>query len=114
MITLIILYKLGDAFAGALSTTFLIRGLGFNAGDVGLVNKTFGLLATIIGALYGGVLMQRLTLFRALMWFGIFQTVSNLAYWLLSITPAHLWSMASAVFIENLCGGWALLHSSLC
>lgn len=105
MITLIILYKLGDAFAGALSTTFLIRGLGFNAGDVGLVNKTFGLLATIIGALYGGVLMQRLTLFRALMWFGIFQTVSNLAYWLLSITPAHLWSMASAVFIENLCGG---------
>ncbi len=105
MITLIILYKLGDAFAGALTTTFLIRGLGFNAGDVGLVNKTLGLLATIIGALYGGVLMQKLSLFRALMWFGILQTFSNLAYWLLTITQVHLWSMASAVFIENLCGG---------
>jgi PAT family beta-lactamase induction signal transducer AmpG len=105
LITLIILYKLGDAFAASLTTTFLIRGVGFSAGDVGLVNKTLGLLATIIGALYGGVLMQRLSLFRALMLFGILQAVSNAAYWLLAITPPHLWSMASAVFIENLCGG---------
>ncbi len=105
LITLIVLYKLGDAFAASLSTTFLIRGVGFSAGDVGLVNKTLGLLATIIGALWGGVLMQRLSLFRALMIFGLLQAVSNFAWWLLAITPAHLWSMASAVFIENLCGG---------
>jgi MFS transporter, PAT family, beta-lactamase induction signal transducer AmpG len=51
------------------------------------------------------VLMQRLSLFRALMIFGILQAVSNFAYWLLAVTPPHLWSMASAVFIENLCGG---------
>lgn len=83
LITLIILYKLGDAFAASLTTTFLIRGVGFNAGDVGLVNKTLGLLATIIGALYGGVLMQRLSLFRALMIFGLLQAVSTLVtgYW---------------------------------
>lgn len=105
LITLIILYKLGDAFAASLTTTFLIRGVGFNPGDVGLVNKTLGLLATIIGALYGGVLMQRLSLFRALMIFGLLQAVSNFAYWLLAVTPPHLWSMAGAVFIENLCGG---------
>lgn len=105
LITLIVLYKLGDAFAASLTTTFLIRGLGFNAGDVGLVNKTLGLLATIIGALYGGALMQRLSLFRALLIFGILQAVSNFAYWLLAVTPHHLWSMASAVFVENLCGG---------
>lgn len=105
LITLIVLYKLGDAFAASLTTTFLIRGVGFSAGDVGLVNKTLGLLATIIGALYGGVLMQRLTLFRALLIFGVLQAISNLAYWLLTITPPHLWSMAGAVFIENLCGG---------
>ncbi len=105
LITLIILYKLGDAFAASLTTTFLIRGVGFNPGDVGLVNKTLGLLATIIGALYGGMLMQRLSLFRALMIFGLLQAVSNFGYWLLAVTDKHLWSMASAVFIENLCGG---------
>ena len=105
LITLIVLYKLGDAFAASLTTTFLIRGVGFDAGDVGLVNKTLGLLATIIGALYGGVLMQRLSLFRALMLFGVLQAVSNFGYWLLAVTDKHLWSMASAVFVENLCGG---------
>ena len=47
-------YKLGDAFAGALSTTFLIRGAGFSAAEVGAVNKMLGLAATILGALAGG------------------------------------------------------------
>ncbi|MCV5641010.1 muropeptide MFS transporter AmpG, partial [Escherichia coli] len=30
---------------------------------------------------------------------------SNAGYWLLSITDKHLYSMATAVFFENLCGG---------
>ncbi len=105
ILLLIVLYKLGDAFAVSLSTPFLIRGVGFNPGDVGLVNKTLGLFATIIGALYGGVLMQRWTLFRSLMLFGLLQAVSNAGYWLLAITDKHLFTMACAVFLENLCGG---------
>ncbi|XNM64097.1 hypothetical protein ACLK2H_02545 [Escherichia coli] len=75
ILLLIVMYKLGDAFAMSLTTTFLIRGVGFDAGQVGMVNKTLGLFATILGALYGGVLMQRLTLFRALLIFGILQGV---------------------------------------
>ncbi|WP_113627178.1 muropeptide MFS transporter AmpG [Pectobacterium peruviense] len=105
ILLLIVLYKLGDAFAISLTTTFLIRGVGFNAGDVGLVNKTLGLFATIVGAIYGGLLMQRLSLFRALMLFGLLQAVSNAGYWLLAITDKSLFTMASAVFLENLCGG---------
>lgn len=105
ILLLIVLYKLGDAFAISLTTTFLIRGVGFNAGDVGLVNKTLGLFATIVGAIYGGLLMQRLSLFRALMFFGILQAVSNAGYWLLAITAKSLFTMATAVFLENLCGG---------
>lgn len=64
-----------------------------------------GLFATIVGALYGGVLMQRLTLFRALLIFGLLQGASNAGYWILSVTDKHLYSMAAAVFFENLCGG---------
>lgn len=105
ILLLIVLYKLGDAFAMSLTTTFLIRGVGFDAGEVGVVNKTLGLLATIVGALYGGILMQRLSLFRALLIFGILQGASNAGYWLLSITDKHLYSMGAAVFFENLCGG---------
>ncbi len=105
ILLLIVMYKLGDAFAMSLTTTFLIRGVGFDAGEVGVVNKTLGLFATILGALYGGVLMQRLSLFRALLIFGILQGISNAGYWVLSVTDKHMFSMGAAVFFENLCGG---------
>lgn len=105
ILLLIVMYKMGDAFAGSLSTTFLIRGVGFDAGEVGLVNKTLGLFATIVGVLFGGVLMQRMSLFRALMLFGILQAISNIGYWLLAVTDKNIITMGSTIFLENLCGG---------
>ncbi|MEO6959544.1 MAG: muropeptide transporter [Burkholderiaceae bacterium] len=105
ILLLIVLYKLGDAFAGALSTTFLLRGVGFSVSEVGTVNKVFGLVATIIGALAGGSLMARLGLYRSLMLFGVFQAISNFGYWVLAVTPHHLYSMTIVVAVENLCGG---------
>lgn len=105
VLLLIVLYKLGDAFAGALSTTFLIRGAGFTPTEVGTVNKVLGLAATIIGALAGGSLMSRWGLYRSLMAFGLLQAVSNLAYWLIAVSPKNIWLMATGVGIENLCGG---------
>lgn len=105
ILMLIVLYKLGDAFAMSLTTTFLIRGVGFDPSDVGMVNKSLGLFATILGALLGGALMQRLSLFRALLLFGLLQAVSNAGYWLLAISAKSIYTMAAAVFFENLCGG---------
>jgi len=105
VLALIVLYKLGDAFAGALSTTFLIRGAGFTPTEVGTVNKLLGLAATIVGALAGGSLMARLGLYRALMAFGLLQAVSNLGYWLIAVAPKSVALMALAVGVENLCGG---------
>jgi len=105
ILLLIVLYKLGDAFAGALSTTFLLRGAGFTGTEVGAVNKVFGLTATIFGALAGGTLMARMGLYRSLMVFGLLQAVSNFGYWVLAVTPPHLYSMAGVIVLENLCGG---------
>jgi PAT family beta-lactamase induction signal transducer AmpG len=105
ILLLIVLYKLGDAFAGALSTTFLLRGAGFSPTEVGTVNKVLGLVATIVGALAGGSIMARLGLYRSLMLFGLLQAVSNLGYWLLAVSPHSVALMAAAVGFENLCGG---------
>lgn len=105
ILVLIVLYKLGDAFAGALSTTFLIRGAGFSVSEVGTINKIFGLAATIVGALIGGALMDRLGLYRSLLLFGLLQAVSNLGYWYLSISASNLFWMGAVVALENLCGG---------
>ena len=105
LLALIVLYKLGDAFAGALSTTFLIRGVGFSQTEVGSVNKVLGLIATLVGALIGGLWLAKHPLYRSLMLFGILQAVSNFGYWLLAVLPKNFWLMAGAVGLENLCGG---------
>src|SRR6185295_3168886 len=54
LLLLVVLYKLGDAFAGNLTTAFLLRGPGFSATEVGAISKGFGLAATIAGALAVG------------------------------------------------------------
>ena len=105
LLVLIILYKLGDAFAGALTTSFLLRGVGFSQTEVGAINKGLGLVATLVGALVGGAWLSRRSLYDALMIFGVLQAISNLGYWALAVLPKSYPLMAAAVGIENLCGG---------
>ncbi|WP_174874788.1 AmpG family muropeptide MFS transporter [Vogesella oryzae] len=90
-LALIILYKLGDAFAGALTTTFLLKGMGFAQAEIGVVNKVIGIWLTIVGALAGGALMLRLGLYRALMGFGVLQLLSNLGFWLVAVSGKGAW-----------------------
>lgn len=105
LLLLIVLYKLADAYAGSLTTAFLIRGVGFSATDVGTVNKVFGLIATIVGAMLGGALMVRLGLFRSLLGFGILQGISNLAYMVLAWTGKSYGMLIFAVGFENFTSG---------
>ena len=105
MLALIVLYKLGDAFAGSLTTSFLIRGVGFGVGEVGTINKGMGLGATIVGALFGGALMARLGLFRALFLFGVLQAVSNLSFMVLAMVGKSYAMLVFTIAFENLAGG---------
>ena len=105
LLGLIILYKMGDAFAGSLTTTFLIRGVNFSVGEVGAINKGMGLASTIIGALFGGVLMARLRLFKSLLIFGIFQAISNLSFMILALVGKNYPLMIFTIAFENLAGG---------
>ncbi|MDZ4211361.1 MAG: MFS transporter [Methylotenera sp.] len=88
---LIILYKLGDAFAGSLFTPFLLKGMLFTQIEVGIVNKIIGIWLTIIGAFLAGLLMMRFTLFQALMSFGVLQLLSNFGFYALAILGKGAW-----------------------
>ena len=82
----IVLYKLGDAFAGSLMTAFLLKSMAYTSAEVGVVNKVLGLWLTIGGALLGGALMLKLGLWRSLMLFGVLQLLSNLGFWWLAVS----------------------------
>ena len=104
ILALVVFYKFGDAFAGTLTTAFLIRGAGFTATDVGIINNGAGLIATIIGGLFGGLLMIKLGLFRALLIFGALQAVTNLGYTWLALSPDY-WLMVVVISVEQFAGG---------
>ena len=105
LLVLIFLYKLGDAFAGGLTTNFLLDALGFTLTDVGTIYKGLGLVASIAGALYGGGMMVRLGLYRALMLFAWLQAFTNLGFALLAMTGKSYVAMVVVVGLENLAGG---------
>ena len=88
---LIVLYKLGDAFAGSLTTAFLLKGLAFSQAEVGIANKIIGIWLTIFGAIVGGALMLRLRLYRALLLFGILQLASNFGFYLIAVLGKGAW-----------------------
>ena len=96
-----VLYKLGDNMATALSTPFYLD-LGFSKTEIGLVAKNAALWPAIFGGLLGGVLMIRLGINRALWLFGAVQMASILGYaWLASMGPI-LWILAAVIGFEYL------------
>lgn len=105
LLILIVLYKLGDAYAGTLTTPFLIRGIGFSVGEVGTINKGLGFASLIVGAIFGGTLMVRLKLFRSLLIFGILQAISNLSFMVLAWFGKNYTLLIFTVAFENFAGG---------
>ena len=115
----IVLYKLGDAFAGSLMTPFLLQAMQFSTAEIGVVNKVIGLWLTIAGALLGGALMLRLGLWRALLLFGVLQMLSNLGFWWLAVNgrgvlpgltiPAFDWGFVKLVHATPVDGGLLLV-----
>lgn len=104
MLVFIMVYKLGDAVAGAMTTPFLLD-IGFSRSDVGTVNKAFGLLSTIIGTLAGGTVVARIGINRSLWVFGLLQAISNLAFTGVALAGKSYPAMVAAIGIENVSGG---------
>lgn len=105
MLLLVMLYKFGDALAGTLTTAFLIRGVGFSLTDVGTVNKVLGLAALLLGGLAGGLLLTRMRLVNALLWFGLLQAVSNLSFAWLAWAGKSYALLVFTIGFENLASG---------
>lgn len=101
----IFFYKLGDAMALQLVTSFLLKGLGFTLTEVGLAYKTVSFIAMTLGGFLGGVLLIRWNIYRALLVFGLAQAFSNLTFVWLAMAGKQFWLMTATIFIENFCSG---------
>lgn len=104
MLVFIMVYKLSDAIAGAMTTPFLLE-LGFSRTDVGTVNKAFGLLSTVLGTLVGGGIIAKIGINRSLWIFAFLQALSNFAFTALALIGRDYAVMVAAIGLENVFGG---------
>jgi len=56
----VLLYKYGDAIAGAMANPFYFQ-IGFSGVEIAGVTKVFGVAATLVGVFAGGALVARVT-----------------------------------------------------
>lgn len=79
MLFFIILFKLGDVIGTALLTPFYLE-MGFARTDIGAINKGFGMIVTIVGALIGGGIVAKLGIRKSLWILGVTQGLANLVF----------------------------------
>jgi PAT family beta-lactamase induction signal transducer AmpG len=100
----VILYKLCDAFAGAMTAPFIIKGLGFDRLDYANIVKGVGLAATLIGGFAGGFIARAYPLVTCL-WIGaILQMASNVVFTWLAFVGLNHWALTAAIIAENFTG----------
>ena len=103
LIAVVLLFKIGDAFANKLFTPFMMD-VGFSKTEIALIVKGLFTASSLAGSVLGGVLMVRLGLLRSMLAFGVLQAVSNLLYCALAVAGRNYPIMAAAVVIEHVAG----------
>ena len=104
MLTFILLYKIGDTMAGAMTMPFYLD-IGFSKTEIGAVVKLFGFWAIVAGSLMGGVMMIRLGINRSLWVFGFFQAISTACFALLARIGHSVPLLSGVIGFENLSSG---------
>lgn len=104
IIGFIMFYKLSDAFIGSLTSPFLLE-VGFSKIDIANIVKLYGMIATIVGGLLGGYVLEKISITKGLVLGLIVQMLSNLAFILLLYTGASDSALAVVISIENFCSG---------
>jgi MFS transporter, PAT family, beta-lactamase induction signal transducer AmpG len=103
LIAVVMLFKIGDAFANKLFTPFMMD-VGFSKTEIGLIAKALFTASALGGSILGGVLMVRLGLVRSMLGFGALQALSNLLYCAMAAAGKSYPIMVMAVVIEHVAG----------
>jgi MFS transporter, PAT family, beta-lactamase induction signal transducer AmpG len=103
LITVVLLFKVGDAFANKLFTPFMMD-VGFTKTEIGLIAKSLFTASALGGSVLGGVVMVRLGLTRSMLLFGVLQALTNLLYCALAVAGKSYPIMVVAVVLEHVAG----------
>jgi PAT family beta-lactamase induction signal transducer AmpG len=107
-VLLVLLYKVGDAFALSLYSAFMIKGVGFSLDELSIAGKVNMTISSMIGVTFGGWVYMRWGTFKSLLVFGIGQALTNLLYVWLALAGKKVWLLVLATSLDTGIGGMGL------
>lgn len=105
VLTFVLLFKLSDALAAVLRNPFLIE-IGFAKSQIAAIAQTYGMVASIVGALLGGFLVKAMGLRRGLWLSLLLMIASNLLFAVQARLGPDPGFLVATITIENLTGGF--------
>lgn len=105
VLVFVLMFKLSDALAAVLRNPFLID-VGFAKGQIAAIAQTYGMVASIVGALLGGWLVKAFGLKRGLWASLLLMIVSNLFFAIQARLGADAGFLVLTITVENLTGGF--------
>ncbi|MBT0959946.1 AmpG family muropeptide MFS transporter [Denitromonas iodatirespirans] len=106
VLALIASYRVSDIVLGVIANVFYVD-MGFTKTEVANVTKVFGVVMTLVGAVVGGVLVNRLGVMRILFAGALLAAATNLLFAVLAASGASLPLLIGVVAMDNLSGGLA-------
>lgn len=118
VLAFVFLYKMSDAYMGPMAYVFY-QDMGFTGDEIAKISKIYGVIATIIGGLLGGLVVVRYNIIKALFIGAALQGISNLLFVWVAKQGHNTEVLTIVIAIENISGGIATAGfvaylSSLC
>lgn len=118
ILAFIFFYRMSDAYMGQMAYPFF-DDLGFSKSQIAAASKIYGMIATIAGGFIGGIIMDKLGMFKGLFFCGILQSLTNFVYVLQAQIGNCFAMLCTTIAFDNIAGGMATIAfvaylSSLC
>jgi PAT family beta-lactamase induction signal transducer AmpG len=101
LLAIVLLYRLGELAIYTMIKPYWVD-RGYSPAEIGTITAVIGVIVSILGAIAGGAIVARIGLYRAMLWLGAAQILSNLGYALVATTHAGRWAIYAAAIVENI------------
>jgi PAT family beta-lactamase induction signal transducer AmpG len=101
----VLMFKWADSLVGTMTYPYYIS-LGFSKTELAFAVKTYGLIPTLVGSVFGAWLSLRMDFRRFIMLALVSQAWSNLGFVWLGEQGHHVVSLVAQVAIENFCSAF--------
>ena len=104
LLLIIATYRLTDIVMGPMATPFYLD-MGFSLTEIGAVVKVVALCASVVGIIFGGVIVKRIGIYNGLMIGAFLVMLTNLCFSYVAITDKNITSLSIIVGMDSFAAG---------